>query len=140
MIINRKKTAIYFPLFMGVGFGGLIVAAFIENEWKFNFFYLMYCFFSLNYIVQAIYNWSTPLITLEDDRISFYNFPNKKITYLTENLTLKYTVGDYIFTTETGKTYRITKSSIPENQLSSFEDFANKLMHKSTDNTNLVTS
>src|SRR5690606_40209557 len=59
------------------------------------------------------------------DEIVFYTFPKKKSSYPPDLVRIQYSAGDYIFKTSNEKSYQISNSSIPTNQLDSFEEYVN---------------
>lgn len=136
MRIFRKIFSIYSNLIIGILY--LAVITFATFESKFEIHYLLFIFFGFYYIITAIYYWKTPLVSLENNEITFYNFLEKKKIYPKESLTVRYSAGDYIFKTPNAE-HRITKSSISKTQLHSFEEYINELPETQI-KYNLVTS
>ena len=127
MIIERKKSSIYTNILIGIALLALISIAIFEPNGGFKFYYLIFVFIAIYDFIVAIYNWKTPLVKLSDNTITFYVFPNKKFTYNIENITADYKAGDYIFITDKANKYKITKSDIPQKQISTFEDYIIRL-------------
>lgn len=125
MIIRRKKNAIYANLCVGIALIPLIFYLIFSPSEGFRLYHLTLWFLSSYYLALALYNWNTPLIALGADEIVFYTFPKKKSSYPTDLVRIQYSAGDYIFKTSNEKSYQISKSSIPTNQLDSFEEYVN---------------
>lgn len=138
MIIRRKKNAIYANLCVGLALIPLIFYLIFSPSEGFRLYHLTLWFLSLYYLALALYNWNTPLIALGADEIVFYTFPKKKSSYPIDLVRIQYSAGDYIFDTSKEKNYRIPKSSIPTNQLDSFQEFINMHNKNTVEKGNIV--
>lgn len=120
MILKRKKSAPIFKLCIGLVYTILLFLLIFEDSTSF-FFYSMFMFLAGYNIIEAIYMYKTPLLEINEESIIYYGFPTKGKQIVFDQLTVRYTVGDFIFKAENGKEYRIVKNQIPEDQLEEFE-------------------
>lgn len=128
MIIKHKKSSIYLNLSIGLALLSFITYATFEKDGDgFKIYYIAFYISAGYYMLLAFFKWRKPLIYLRDKEIIFYSFPNKKTAISTNEVSVKYEAGDYIFTTDKAYIYRVTKSQIPTNQISFVESYINSL-------------